>query len=457
MNNRDEALNYLRNYGYIGSTPVVEAAEPEPVDDLLRVALHAFQDTALIPSTGEVDQATREAMARPRCGFPDAGTVGLGAPGSPAEFVAFGTSWPRAIITYSFENSTPDLPVDVQRRIIREGFARWAAVVPLVFREVAANQPADIQISFVARAHGAAPDAAFDGPNGVLAHAFFPPPNAGDLAGDVHYDEDETWQEGFAAGGFDLLTVTVHELGHSLGLAHTNVPNSTMNPFYPTPNTPALDDRAGIKNIYREHIWVASLYRDLLNRRFDDNGLDFWVRHRFGGASVEGITRGFCYSTEFSEKTASQLYFKLLDRAPDAGGLASWTAVLRNGASRQAVMTGFLESAEYLKNNPVPHAYVHSLYQRLLGRAPDPAGYASWVNRLNQGASPREVVQGFLNSDEFATIIVREQYQRFLRREPETNGLQYWAGRVKTGLAHQDLVTGFLASTEYRNSVEGWW
>ena len=63
-----------------------------------------------------------------------------------------------------------------------------------------------------------------------------------------------------------------------------------MDPFYPTPNTPALDDRARhLRTSTREHIWVASLYRDLLNRRFDDNGLDFWVRHRFGGASVEGI------------------------------------------------------------------------------------------------------------------------------------------------------------------------
>jgi hypothetical protein len=457
MNISEQALEYLRTFGYVEQPTKLEGTAPWPTEDPFRIALHAFQSTALIPSTGQVDEATRAAMERPRCGFPDAGMVGRGAPGSPEEFVAFGTSWPKAIISYSFMNSTPDLPEDVQHRIIREALSRWSAVVPLIFQEAPADQKSDIEIWFRSGNHGASPDSAFDGAGGILAHAFFPPPNAGELAGDVHFDEAETWQEGFAPNGFDLLSVAVHELGHSLGLAHTSAPNSTMNPFYPTPNTPALDDRTGVKHVYREHIWIASLYRDVLAHRFDDAGLDFWVRQRLAGATVEGIVRGFCFSDEYSHTLASQLYFKLLDRAADPGGLAFWAATLRSGASRQSVMAGFLDSKEYLAKYPTSETYVDSLYRRLLDRAPDSAGYASWVSQLDKGVSRRTVAEGFLNSEEFANNIVREQYRRFLRREPDPGGLQYWTTRVEGGLAHQDLLAGFLASTEYRNAVEGWW
>jgi hypothetical protein len=44
------------------------------------------------------------------------------------------------------------------------------------------------------------------GPEGVLAHTFYPaPPNPESIAGDMHFDDDETWRIGvntdlFSAG-----------------------------------------------------------------------------------------------------------------------------------------------------------------------------------------------------------------------------------------------------------------
>jgi hypothetical protein len=369
------------------------------------------------------------------------------------EFVAFGTVWDHAIITYRINNLSPDLDEATQRAAITTAWTRWAEIVPLIFRGT--TQQPDVEIRFVARGHG--DSSPFDGPGNVLAHAFFPPPNGGTLAGDAHFDEDETWQEGFAAGGVDLLTVAVHEFGHSLGLDHTPIPNSTMNQFYPTPSTPGPDDRAGIRSIYRRHIWVSSVYRDVLGRRFDEMGQDFWVRALFGGASSGDVARGFCYSEEHSRHLASDLYFALLDRAPDAAGLTHWALQLQQGLGRQAAIVGFVDSQEYRAKYPQDADFIESLYRRLIGRPPDVNGFQGWFAAMQNGMPRYQVARGFVLSEEYCRSLIRSLYQRYLRREPDSGGWQWWTDRLMSGLNHQDAVAGFVASAEYEGAVVDWW
>jgi hypothetical protein len=94
----------------------------------------------------------------------------------------------------------------------------------------------------------------FDGGSGVLAHAYQPGTEAifgggGTVAGDVHMDVDENWTDN--AGGIDIFTVMLHELGHALGLGHSDDINAIMYPFYGGPNrTLGADDIAGIQALY---------------------------------------------------------------------------------------------------------------------------------------------------------------------------------------------------------------
>ena len=86
----------------------------------------------------------------------------------------------------------------------------------------------------------------FDGPGGVLAHAYFPED------GRAHFDEDETYTHN-TPSGTNLLWVGVHEFGHSLGLQHSNVQGAVMYPYY-TGYVPNMqlhsDDIAGIQSLY---------------------------------------------------------------------------------------------------------------------------------------------------------------------------------------------------------------
>src|SRR5207302_9905095 len=86
------------------------------------------------------------------------------------------------------------------------------------------------------------------GPGGVLAHTFYPaPPNAEPIAGDMHFDADEAWDN---RQKIDLYSVALHEAGHALGLGHSDKPGAVMYPYYRLNAQLANDDIAGIRAIY---------------------------------------------------------------------------------------------------------------------------------------------------------------------------------------------------------------
>jgi Matrixin len=113
---------------------------------------------------------------------------------------------------------------------IKKAFDAWAAVANIQFQEVS-----DSDTAF--NASGAKGDIRigghyFDGVNNVLAHGYFPQSGAPSYAGDVHFDTSETWKIGFGGSGFDIFTVAAHEIGHAIGLDHTDVAGSLMEPYY---------------------------------------------------------------------------------------------------------------------------------------------------------------------------------------------------------------------------------
>jgi hypothetical protein len=175
-------------------------------------------------------------------------------------FVLLGTSWASNTVTYFFNNDTPDIAGTVaERNAIRDAFQLWADYSPLNFVERNTAAGTDIIILWGTGNHG--DNFPFDNggtPLGgnVLAHAFDPPANgtSHNITGDVHFDDFETWTNNVRPNGgqpIDLVTVAAHEIGHALGLDHTNVPGSLMNAFYTGSHRfLCLDDIQGIQAIY---------------------------------------------------------------------------------------------------------------------------------------------------------------------------------------------------------------
>ncbi len=201
-------------------------------------------------------------------------------------------------------------------------------------------------------------------------------------------------------------------------------------------------------NEYKE--WLFALYADLLGRAPDNGGLAYWSGQLCSGVSSQAVVNGFLDSPEYCTNILTGFYHQFLGRAPDAAGLAGWVAALEKGTAIQQIILGFCNSQEYTTNNPIPAQFVESLYQRLLGRASDPAGKASWVGALQAGRGTAYVINGFLDSQEYCTNRVTTLYQTLLGRQPDSGGLAGWVGSMTNGTAFQQIQSGFLTSPEYR-------
>ena len=118
---------------------------------------------------------------------------------------------------------------------------------------------------------------------------------------------------------------------------------------------------------------------------------------------------------------AFRLYMAALDRTPDSTGLANWTNTLRSGADLEEVAHGFVASAEFESRYGALNdsEYVTQLYQNVLNRAPDSAGYANWMSHLESGETRESVLIGFSESTE-----------NRLQAEALVNGVDYqaWVG-----------------------------
>lgn len=153
-------------------------------------------------------------------------------------------------LTYRMDasvNGTANIPADTLRAEILRGITAWSQHAQINFSPTAATRASrSLEVFW-----GADATEPFDGPDGTLAYCYYPSPPVGEPeAGNMHFDPDENWRVGNVAGGVDVFSVALHEAGHGLGIAHSDVANAVMYPYYSFATGLQQDDINAITVLY---------------------------------------------------------------------------------------------------------------------------------------------------------------------------------------------------------------
>ncbi|CAF3467181.1 unnamed protein product [Rotaria socialis] len=240
-----DAFKFLTNFGYNPCENPTNSKSDNSASLSCHLSMEAmlesFQQKNRLPVTKKLDVHTLKLMNTPRCGVPD----------SLAEMTDRSSLWPKSrTLTWKLIGNSSHVNEVTTRKVIRQVFTDWADYSGLTFYEAKENERADFNLAFVSGDHS--DGYPFNEPTSVLAHAFYP--SDPKSRGNVHFNSAKKWSNTYDGFGYNIRVTATHEIGHSLGLPHSDESDSIMYPTYQIIQPEQLlseKDRQRIRTLYQ--------------------------------------------------------------------------------------------------------------------------------------------------------------------------------------------------------------
>jgi autotransporter-associated beta strand protein len=200
--------------------------------------------------------------------------------------------------------------------------------------------------------------------------------------------------------------------------------------------------------------YINQVYRDLLGRDAEPQGLVFWSAALLTGTSHFIMAQAIVAGPEYHTREIQAIFQQYLGRPADASSLNAFNLFFAQGgtiAQAKAVVLGSNEY--YVLHGNTPTGFANALYENLLGRPVDSGAQAAILAELAAGAARSQIATQVMSHSEYQQRIVQSWYQEFLDRTGETAGVNYAVGRLASGVSEELVIAAFVSSPEYFDRV----
>ncbi|HWB12697.1 MAG TPA: DUF4214 domain-containing protein [Pirellulales bacterium] len=196
--------------------------------------------------------------------------------------------------------------------------------------------------------------------------------------------------------------------------------------------------------------FVDQVYRDLLGRQPDADGLAVWLAQLDQGMPRNQFVAQIEQSAEYRQDQVTAIYQKYLHRPADPAGLEMGGRLLAHGASDEQVAEIVVGSQEYFGlHGGTDDAFLAALFQDALNRPIDAGAKAAFGQALAAGASRAQIAEAVFSSREYHNDVVDDVYLRLLHRHADTAGQSFWTNWLDAGNTDEQLMAALAASDEY--------
>jgi hypothetical protein len=163
-----------------------------------------------------------------------------------------------------------------------------------------------------------------------------------------------------------------------------------------------------------------------------------------------------------NQRFIQEVYRDLLHRAVDASGLAFWTNLLDQGQSRLQVVSSIIAGSMH---GELGADLVTGIFEKYLGRDPDPVGLAFWVGIISQHETIEQTESNIVGTPEFFTLagstnngFITRLFGLALGRSPEASALANFNAALAAGYSREQVAEIVFGSHEFhQDEIAGYY